>query len=220
MAAIVIIGASEQAKVVIDVVECGGTHTIAGLVDARVPAGSMWCGYAVLGTDAEAAELWHQRRIDGALIAIGDNATRAAVAASMAERAPDLPFVTAVHPSAVIARDVVLGPGTVVMAGAVINPGTTIGAHVIINTRASIDHDNTLGDCSSVAPGVTTGGKVAIGQRTAIGVGANLIHGIAIGDDTVVGAGAAVVSDLPSNVLALGVPARVARVRARGERYL
>jgi serine acetyltransferase len=47
---------------------------------------------------------------------------------------------------------------------------------------------------------------VEIGDRTAIGLGANLIHGVTIGADTVVGAGALVVDDLAERVVAYGVP--------------
>ena len=56
--------------------------------------------------------------------------------------------------------------------------------------------------------------------RAYIGLGANVIHGVTIGDDTLVGAGALVLDDLPSQVVAYGVPARVARSRQPGERYL
>jgi acetyltransferase-like isoleucine patch superfamily enzyme len=67
---------------------------------------------------------------------------------------------------------------------------------------------------------VTTGGGVRIGDRSAIGLGANLVHGVAIGSDTVVGAGALVLDGIPERVVAYGVPARAARSRDPGEPYL
>jgi maltose O-acetyltransferase len=52
---------------------------------------------------------------------------------------------------------------------------------------------------------------ITIGDNVWLGGGAIVCPGVMIGDDTVVGAGAVVTRDLPSGVVALGVPARVAR---------
>jgi acetyltransferase-like isoleucine patch superfamily enzyme len=71
-----------------------------------------------------------------------------------------------------------------------------------------------------VAPGATLGGNVHVGSGAMIGLGANVIHGVAIGAHTVIGAGSTVVRDIASNVVAFGVPARVIRARAPGDRYL
>jgi len=108
----------------------------------------------------------------------------------------------------------------VVMAGAVVNPGTRIGRCCILNTRASLDHDNELGDFASLAPAAVTGGNVTVGPFTAVGIGAVVAHGRRIGPHAVVGAGAVVLADLPGDCVAYGVPARIARTRRRGERYL
>jgi acetyltransferase-like isoleucine patch superfamily enzyme len=55
---------------------------------------------------------------------------------------------------------------------------------------------------------------------TALGVGANVVHGRTIGEHTVVGAGALVLDDVPEKVVAYGVPAAVARSREPNEPYL
>lgn len=52
---------------------------------------------------------------------------------------------------------------------------------------------------------------IVIGDNAWLGGGAIVCPGVTIGSDTVVGAGAVVTRDLPSGVLALGTPARVAR---------
>ncbi len=53
--------------------------------------------------------------------------------------------------------------------------------------------------------------EVRIGNNVWIGANATILPGVTIGDNTVVGAGAVVSKDLPANVLALGVPAKVVR---------
>ncbi|MBR3438971.1 MAG: sugar O-acetyltransferase [Clostridia bacterium] len=52
---------------------------------------------------------------------------------------------------------------------------------------------------------------VRIGNNCWIGAGAKIMPGVTIGDNTVIGAGSVVTKDIPSNVLAYGVPCRVVR---------
>jgi maltose O-acetyltransferase len=53
--------------------------------------------------------------------------------------------------------------------------------------------------------------QITIGDNVWLGGGAIVSPGVTIGDNTVVGAGAVVTRDLPANVVATGVPARVQR---------
>jgi acetyltransferase-like isoleucine patch superfamily enzyme len=73
---------------------------------------------------------------------------------------------------------------------------------------------------SSIAPGVSAGGLVQIGECSAVGVGASISDRISIGRHTVVGTGAVVVRDIPDFVVAYGNPARVQRPRGQGEAYV
>jgi maltose O-acetyltransferase len=52
---------------------------------------------------------------------------------------------------------------------------------------------------------------ITIGTNVWLGGGVIVLPGVTIGGDTVVGAGAVVTRDLPSNVVAVGNPARVVR---------
>ena len=108
-------------------------------------------------------------------------------------------FAQVIHPTAIIAKDAMLGEGTQVMAGAVVQSGSHIGNNVIINTGALIDHDAVIGDHTHIAPGVTLSGNVQIGLLCQIGVGAKIIQGIKIGDQTLIGAGAIITQNVGSN---------------------
>lgn len=50
---------------------------------------------------------------------------------------------------------------------------------------------------------------IRIGNRVWCGVNVTILAGVTIGDDVVVGAGSVVCRDIPSNSIAVGVPARV-----------
>jgi sugar O-acyltransferase (sialic acid O-acetyltransferase NeuD family) len=218
---VLIIGASGHGRVVVDIIESQAeSFRIIGVADRALVAGDAFMGHAVLGRDDEVAAIRERTPFDAAVVAIGDNWTRGRVVEAAERQVPGLQWIVAVHPSAVVGRDVQVGEGTVVMAGAVINPCTRIGRHCIIYTAATVDHDSDIGDFASLAPGVHQGGTVRVGEYSAIGVGASVRHGISIGAHTVVGVGAAVVRDLPDRVVAVGVPARIMREREPGEPYL
>ena len=215
MSRVVVVGGSDQGRQTIDVLEAGAAHTVAGVLDPGLAVGSTVCGYPVI--DAAGVEATDA---NGFVVAVGDNAVRAAAIARVRSERPDLALVSAIHPAAVVARDAVVGAGALLMAGAVVSNGCVVGEGVLMGTNASIDHDASLGDFASLAPGATTGGNVHIGAYTAVLLGANVIHEVTIGAHTVVGAGAVVLDDLGDHVVAYGVPARVVRTRAAGDPYL
>jgi len=216
---ILVFGSSGHASVVIDSIERQEYYEIAGLVDSFKPAGAVILGYPVLGTEAELAEIARDRKVFGIVIAVGDNWQRARVAARI-RAASELQMVSAVHPGAEVARGVEIGAGSVVMAGAVINRNVRIGPCCIVNTKASVDHDSSLEEFSSVAPGGTLAGNVRVGAYTAVCLQAAVTEKCSIGAHSVVGAGSVVLTDLPDHVLAYGVPARIIRTRKEDEPYV
>ena len=217
---ILLIGASEHAKVVMDVIEKEGKYQIHGLIDSYKPAGEDVFGYKILGAEDKLAKLFQSGEVLGGIITIGDNWTRHLMAEKIRSLLPDFKFISAIHPSASIARGVTIGAGTVLMAGVIVNSDSRIGESCILNTKSAHDHDCVMGDFSSLAPGVTTGGKVSIGAFSAISLGANVIHGVKIGEHVVLGAGAVTLKDIPDHSVAYGVPAKVIRKRQAGDKYL
>ena len=89
------------------------------------------------------------------------------------------------------------------------NRGTSIGKHTIINTNATVDHDCQVDDFVHIAPGATLCGGVKIGKGTLIGANATILPNCIIGKNVRVGAGAVVTTDIPDNVLVVGVPAKI-----------
>jgi sugar O-acyltransferase (sialic acid O-acetyltransferase NeuD family) len=220
MERLLIVGASEHGRSVLDVAKRAGAYEVVGLLDDGRPVGGTVLGVPVLGPVGALDQLRAETGASAIFVAIGDNMVRRRVAHRIRALQPLLPFAVLVHPSAQIGMDVELGEGTVVHAGAVIGPGSRVGAQVIVNTRASIDHDCRLADGVSVAPGAVLGGCCDIGNAAAVGIGAVLIHGRQVGAHSVIGAGAVVVRDLPEAVVAYGNPARVIRPRSPGDTYL
>ncbi len=86
-----------------------------------------------------------------------------------------------------------------------IGNGVSIGHHVVIITTG---HE--IGPPESRA-GVHYNAPVTIGDGTWIAANVTLLPGVTIGKGAVIAAGAVVTKDVPDNVLAGGVPARVLR---------
>lgn len=154
------------------------------------------------------------------VLAIGDNAVRQRIWNQLRREFSSSAFPAIRHASATVAEDTRLSQGAVIMQGAAIGNRATIGAGVLINTGAILDHESEMKEFSSLAPRAVTGGRVQIGERSAVSIGAVVRHGIRVGRDTVVGAASYVHRDLPDEVVAYGVPARVIRSRIQGDPYL
>jgi serine O-acetyltransferase len=102
--------------------------------------------------------------------------------------------------------------------------GVDLPCEVQIGRRFTIEHfgdiiisgDAVFGDDVVIRNGVTVGlrrtgirGAPRIGNRVDIGAGAKILGDIVIGDDVAIGANAVVLTDVPPNSLAVGVPAQI-----------
>ena len=94
------------------------------------------------------------------------------------------------------------------MPGAIVHNEAVIGRQCILNTRSLVEHDCVLEEGVEIGPGATLAGRVHVGANTWIGTGASVRPRIRIGRNSIVGAGAVVVSDIPDDVIAVGVPAK------------
>ena len=192
---------------VISTLQAAGFEVVGAFDDDPRKWGHTVLGVPVLGP-IEAVEALTDAR---GIIAVGDNAVRKSLAARFAQ----LEWLSVIHPKAYVHHTVQLGVGTVVFAGAVIQPAARVGEHGIINTAASIDHDCAIGAYAHIAPGAHIAGGVSMGEGTFMGIGSSVVPGLAIGSWSVVGAGGVVIEDLPSWVVAVGVPARVIKTRSK-----
>ncbi len=203
---LIVFGAGGHAKVVIDIIEQQDSYEIAGVLDDDVKRkGSRFFGYTVLGSRADLSGL-RSAQLRHAIVAIGDNAGRAAIAVLLAQQSWQ--FATAVHPHASIGRGVEIAPGSVVMAGCVVNADACLGCHVIVNTGATVDHDCRIEDAVHIAPGCHLCGGVSVGRGSLLGAGSTVTPGVKIGSKVIVGAGSTVIRDVADEARISGVPAR------------
>ncbi|WP_138752513.1 acetyltransferase [Paenibacillus sinopodophylli] len=215
---IIIFGAGGHAKAVIDTVEKTGLYQIVGILDGYKPVGSKFYGYEILGDESWLTS--SKSLVYSGIVAIGDNWTRASVVAKIKDIMPSFTFITAIHPTASVARGAQIGSGTVLMAGCIVGSDARISDHCVMYAMSVIEHDSQLGHYVTLAPKACTGGNVIICDYTVVSIGAAIIHGKTIGEHAVIGAGSTVLSHIDAFSVAYGTPAKVIRTRVQGERYL
>jgi sugar O-acyltransferase (sialic acid O-acetyltransferase NeuD family) len=155
------------------------------------------------------------------VVAVGDNdARQRIVEALLATNIPRERFPTLVHPAASVSPQARIGNGTLVLAGTRILGNATVGDFCYLNANAVVAHDCMLDPFVSLAPGAVMAGWCRLGERTSLGMNAVLRERVTVGHDCVIGALTCVLEDLPDEVVAVGIPARVLRRRVRGEPYL
>lgn len=192
-----IFGVGGHAKVVIDVAQLIGISIDNLYDDDFNKINSTLCGFRINVPIDDNCN-------DNSIIAIGDNKSRFVIR----KRVINAKWITLIHPSATVSKDVIIGEGSVVMAGAIIQPGVSIGKHCIINTGACIDHDCVISDFVHIGPNCSIAGNVCIGEGTFVGIGTSIIPNKIIGKWTIVGAGSLVIENQPDFCTSFGSPAK------------
>lgn len=118
--------------------------------------------------------------------------------------------------TSVISDNCYIGPygnnlqnGITALRNAIIEADNTIGEGCLIHCNVLISHDCTIGKYCELSPSAKLLGSVTVGDCCAIGSGATILPGVTIGNNVVIGAGAVVTSNIPDNVMAVGVPAQI-----------
>ena len=106
--------------------------------------------------------------------------------------------------------------------GIEIHPGAQIGRRVTIDHGMGVVIGETavVGDGCTIYQGVTLGGTgkdkgkrhPTLGKNVLVGSGAKVLGPFTVGDNARIAAGAVVLSEVPSDATAVGVPAQVVRI--------
>lgn len=206
---LVIIGAGGHGKVVLDILRAANNSKIRpiGFLDADPSLiGTRVNDLPVLGPIHHIAKL-RQQKVAGAVVAIGDNRARFSYAKYLSDEGIEL--ISAIHPRAIVSSTAKIGRNVVIAAGAVVCADAQIGDSVILNSGCIVDHECEIGEAAHICPAAALAGRVRIGAGAFIGMGVKIIQCRTVGEHATIGAGAVVIEDIPANVTAVGVPARV-----------
>lgn len=209
---IILIGSGQHCHVVLYNIREQGKYRVVGILDSDVKKiGSIVEGIPVIGAP-DASTLQRIEREYGTnkfFIAFGAMAHRKRIFEFM--RSSGWKAVNIIHPNAVISPDAVIGEGVLIECGCLITPNPVIGDNVVVNTGSQVNHDNRIENHVYIASGVILSGGITIKENTLIDDGVIVSLGRTVGSNCIIGAGAVVTKDIPDDVVAFGVPARVIR---------
>lgn len=149
---------------------------------------------------------YQPRAGDRLVMAIGDPLEKKRVAGELLAKGAQ--FASLVHPSAVVARNAVLGVGVVVCPHAVISTNTTVGAFVAVNALCGVGHDVVIGDYTTMSVHVDLTGWVRVGEACFFGTGARVLPKVVVGAGARIGAGAVVMRNVAAGAVMFTTPAK------------
>jgi len=206
----VLYGGTGQAKVVRPILEQQGIRVIAVFDDTpnlQSPFSDIQCVRCTEEIDAWLAE--HQSSLSntGFCITIGN--PHGLVRCQLHDKLSKLGMkpLQAIHSSAIIEANAVIGEGCQIMAGAYVGVEAHLGRQCIVNTMASVDHECKLAEGVELAPGATLCGLINLGKYAWVGAGATVLPRVSIGENAVIGAGSLVRKDVVAGETVVGVPA-------------
>jgi len=201
---LLILGAKGMAKMTIEAIEQQRAYTEIALLDNYANYDRL-LSFPIIGKCDDSSAF--KSLFTHAFVCIGDNNARMHFLRKVIAEGFIIPNV--IHPTAYISKSAVIGVGVFANAYSIVQAGCKIGNGVILGSGAIAEHDSELGECSQIGPNASTTGYVKIGERTFLGACSCVINSICIGENTIIAAGSSVISDIQSNVMAAGTPAKV-----------
>lgn len=203
MKSIAILGASGHGKVVAEIAELCGFKSIIFFDDNDgIKRLESW---KVIGDTEDL--LSRVSGYDACFVAIGDNKIRVKKTELLKNKNANI--VSLIHPKAYVSEYSLIKKGTVVMANAVINPYASIGESCIVNSSSIIEHDCLIESGVHICPNTALAGGVRVGNNSSVGIGSSIRQNIDIGYNVIIGTGSVVINNIPDNVMAFGVPAKI-----------
>lgn len=214
MESIIIYGAGGLGELVQDLLQQAGRYRPVAFLDSDPAKYRQVIGGLTVRGGLEQLAPLRRAGANAAIVAIGDNVTRAAVAETLV--AQGLHLVSAIHPLASLSPSAHIGEHVIIGPRATVCIHTRIGAHTVVSAGAIADHDNVIGRGVFLNPAVKLAGGVIVEDFAEIGIGATVIPGRRVGQGACVEPGAVVIHDVAPNTTVGGIPAVLKAARRSG----
>jgi|TARA_B110000902_G_C14202741_1_gene548438 sugar O-acyltransferase (sialic acid O-acetyltransferase NeuD family) len=140
------------------------------------------------------------------IVAVADSKDRARVINKLPK---ETKYFTFIHPSVHIMDDnIEIGYGSFIGANSILTTNIKLGNHTLLNRGNHIGHDTIAGDFFSMMPCAVIGGNVTLGDNVYLGSCSNVREKIYVNSNVVIGMNAAVVKDIKTPGVYVGVPAK------------
>ena len=143
-------------------------------------------------------------------IGIGNPKNRIKIGDALSNKYSNIIFPSLVHPNVIYDQNsCTIDRGVIICSSTVLTVHVLVKEFSLLNLCCTVGHEAVIGKGSVLNPTVNISGGASIGEGVLIGTGAQILQYISIGDNSIIGAGACLTKSIPSNVIAVGVPAKV-----------
>lgn len=143
-------------------------------------------------------------------VAVGEPEIRRQLARKCTDRG--LIFKSVISDKAFVSESAEIQPGAIIAPFASIQANARISQNVAVNTQAIVGHDVLINSDAVISSQVNLGGAVVVGAQTYVGMGALVKENVTIGSQVIIGMGSVVYKDIPDRIIAIGNPARPAKI--------
>lgn len=205
---LIIVGAGALGREVLvwsqQAIGAGAPWKIKGFLDSRADMLDDYvCGASIIGSP----EGYRPFEDDIFLCAIGDPSQKRTYVTLLEEKGAV--FGTLVHPTALVGRDVRMGPGTIICPFTQLSCDIDLGSHVFVGTHSSVAHDTSVGSYTQICGACQLNGHVNVGEEVFIASSVTLLPKCTVGDGAYVGAGSVVLRRVKARTKVFGNPAMV-----------
>ncbi|MFJ5713895.1 acetyltransferase [Neobacillus sp. NPDC093127] len=140
------------------------------------------------------------------VMAIADPKTKLAIANVLEERGAR--FITLIHSTAIIGKNVEIGKGSVVCPRAVLTCDIQLGSFVLLNLGVTIGHDVCIGNGCTINSHSDVTGCAQLGTGVFLGSHAVITPSVKVRDFAKIGAGSVVIKQVSQDTTVFGIPAK------------
>ena len=117
-------------------------------------------------------------------------------------------FPNIIHPTSVIAQNILFHEGCIVAPKVIIGPNTSVGKCTYVNFGVTIAHDGKIGNFCQINPCSCINGSITIGNKCTIGSNTVILQGISITNNVTTAIGSAIFSNIRTSCTVIGNPAK------------
>lgn len=204
---VIIFGAGTLGKMALDIFNENNV-LIYGILDDKKELHNTEIGTVmIMGATDDAGILKIIGKKTEAFVAVKNQADRKSLAEMLNKKRKTMP-INAIHKSAILSEEAIIGHGNLIAASTVIGPFAKVGNLNILGTSVIIDAEAEIGNYVEIGSGSVISSEAKIEEGAFLGTNVTVVSGISIGKNARVGAGSVVIENVPENTTVFGNPAK------------
>jgi len=203
---LIVFGAGDLGKFIVYNIDMfGDGYNVLGFMDEDMnKVGWELCGLPIFGIDYLQS---YKTENLSMVIAVSSPAAKELIAKKLAPY--DIEFPNFISPDSWVSKGVKMGKGILIYPNTSVDFEAEINDFVIVNAGCTIGHNVTIGQFSTLAPGVNLAGFTKIEEKANLGIGCCSIQNVKIGNHSIIGGQAILIKDVQPGTTVVGVPARI-----------